>query len=82
MEIAKKKERSYSMGLIEDMWKRKREKGEALNGSGGGKEDGVFQKSKKTQRSPVGRGAEEGKLERLLKEMRKENRVGRDWKKV
>lgn len=29
------------MGLIEDMWKGKREEGEALNGSGGGKEDGI-----------------------------------------
>lgn len=76
MEKAKSRERSSSVGLLEDMWKRKREEEEVLNRSKEGKREGIFQKSKKTQRSPTGSGEkeEEGKLEKLLMEKREESR--------
>lgn len=78
-ERRKGKKRRDSIGCIEEMWKRKREKLEKSRK--GGKE--IFKKSKKTERSPVKRvqgGKEElenwmremgGKFERLMEEIRK-----------
>lgn len=76
MEKAKSRERSSSVGLLEDMWSRKREEEDVLNRSEEGKGERIFQKSKKTRRSPIGSGEKEGegKLEKLLMEMRKESR--------
>lgn len=66
------RERGRSLGSIEDFVKRKRVEGRK---GGKGEEREVFQKSKKTVRSPEMREGEAGiRLEGLIREMREEAR--------
>lgn len=73
MEKGKIRERSGSVGMLEGMWKRKREEEKANKNKE--EMDEIFQRCKKTQRSSGKDTAkEEGRLEGLLKKMMEESR--------
>lgn len=69
--------KSREEGLIENIWKRKKEE-KGIKGEG--KNEKVFQKSKKTQESSVGKDAVDGEVAKNVKRIMEINRYYRYYR--